>query len=83
MPDKLAAARARIDVIDRKLSVLLSRRFALVAPLAALKPRIKDPARERTVLRNAARAGNKKFAAATRGVFSEIIRQAVLLQRHK
>lgn len=80
MKDRLAAARSKIDALDRRLAALLSRRFALVKPLAALKPRVKNPARERAVLRNAAGAARRGFAAATRLVFSEIIRQSAALQ---
>lgn len=83
MKDRLAAARSKIDALDRRLAELLSRRFALARPLAALKPRIKDPARERAVLRNAARAAAPGFAAATRRVFGEIIRQSAALQKKK
>ncbi|MCM2267159.1 MAG: chorismate mutase [Elusimicrobiales bacterium] len=83
MTDKLAAARAKIDALDRKISALLSRRFALAQPLAALKSRVKDPAREKAVLKNAEKSGEKRFSPATRGVFAEIIRQSTLLQGKK
>lgn len=83
MKDRLAAARSKIDALDRRLAALLARRFALARPLAALKPRIKDPARERAVLRNAARAAAPAFSTATRRVFLEIIRQSAALQKKK
>lgn len=80
MIDKLAAARAKIDALDRRIAVLLSRRFALAAPLRALKKKAADPARERRVLANAAAAGKKSYARAARAVFAEIIRQSKRLQ---
>lgn len=83
MPDKLAAARVKIDSLDRRIAGLLSRRFTLAAPLAAFKKRISDPARERSVLANAAAAGRKAHAPAVRAVFSEIIRQSKKLQTPK
>ncbi len=83
MPDKLAAARAKIDSLDRRIAALLSRRFALAAPLAALKRGISDPARERRVLANAAASGRKAHAPAVRAVFSEIIRQSRKFQAKK
>ena len=83
MTDKLAAARARIDALDRRIAALLSRRFALAAPLRALKGRAADPARERLVLANAAAAVNKGHAPYTRAVFAEIIRQSKRLQATK
>lgn len=80
MPDTLTAARARIDALDRRIAGLLSRRFALAAPLRALKGKAADPARERRVLANAAAAGEKPYAASTRAVFAEIIRQSKKIQ---
>lgn len=83
MPDKLSAARAKIDALDRKLAALLSRRFALTAPLAVLKGKSTDRARERRVLANAAAAAGKTYAGAARSVFTEIIRQSKKLQGGK
>jgi len=83
MRDKLAAARAKIDSLDKKLAALLSRRFALAAPLGALKKNLTDRARERAVLANAAAAGKKRYAPATRAVFAEIIRRSKELQGGK
>ncbi len=80
MTDKLAAARAKIDALDRRIAALLSRRLALAAPLRALKKKASDPARERRVLANAAAAGGKRYAPFTRAVFAEIIRQTKKLQ---
>jgi len=83
MHHSLASARAKIDALDKKLAALLSRRFALAAPLGALKAKVTDPARERAVLANASAAGKKSYAAATRSVFTEIIRQSKKLQGGK
>lgn len=84
MTDKLAAARARIDALDKKLAALLARRFALAAPLRSLKGRASDRARERQVIRNARHnAGEPAFRAAAAAVFSEIIRQSKKLQPSK
>lgn len=83
MTDKLAAARAKIDALDRKIASLLSRRFALARPLRALKAKASDPARERRVLANAAAAAKKAHAGAARAVFAEIIRQTKRLQTKK
>ncbi|OGR42970.1 MAG: hypothetical protein A2X35_04390 [Elusimicrobia bacterium GWA2_61_42] len=83
MVNKLAAARARIDVLDRKLAVLLSRRFALTAPLGGLKKKLTDRARETQVLANAAASAGGAYAAAARSVFKEIIRQSKKLQVRK
>lgn len=83
MTDKLAAARAKIDALDRRIANLLSRRFALAAPLRALKDRAADPARERLVLANAAAAVSKRHAPCARAVFAEIIRQSKRLQAKK
>ena len=83
MTDKLSAARLKIDSLDRRLAALLSRRFALAAPLKALKKKIADPARERRVLANASAAGEKIYAPSTRAVFTEIIRQSRKLQGGK
>ncbi len=67
MADKLAAARAKIDALDRRIAALLARRFALAVPLAALKRRVKDPARERAVLANAAAAAGPRYAGPRAG----------------
>ncbi|OGS04379.1 MAG: hypothetical protein A3I76_02690 [Elusimicrobia bacterium RIFCSPLOWO2_02_FULL_61_11] len=83
MTDELSAARLKIDSLDRRLAVLLSRRFALAVPLRGLKKRLTDRAREKKVLANAAAAGKKAYAASTRAVFTEIIRQAKKLQGGK
>jgi chorismate mutase len=83
MQPKLAAARVKIDALDRKLAALLSRRFTLTAPLAGLKKKVTDRARERRVLANAAAAGKSAYAASTRAVFTEIIRQSKRLQGGK
>lgn len=83
MTDKLAAARAKIDALDRRIAELLSRRFALAAPLRALKGRAADPARERRVLANAAAAVKKGHGPCARAVFAEIIRQSKRLQAPK
>ncbi|HAT73106.1 MAG TPA: hypothetical protein DCS63_09850 [Elusimicrobia bacterium] len=84
MTDKLSAARAKIDVLDKKLAVLLARRFTLAAPLKELKNRATDLARERQVIRNARHnAGKPAFRAGAAAVFSEIIRQSKKLQSSK
>jgi len=83
MMDELSAARLKIDSLDRRLAALLSRRFALAVPLRGLKKRLTDRAREKRVLANAAAAGKKAYAPATRAVFTEIIRQAKKLQGGK
>lgn len=81
MTDELAAARRKIDALDRRLAALLARRFAAAAPLRRLKGRAADPARERRVLANARRAaGRKAYAAGVAAVFAEIIRQTRKLQ---
>lgn len=81
MTDELAAARRKIDALDRRLAALLARRFAAAAPLRRLKGRAADPARERRVLANARRAaGRKAYAAGVTAVFAEIIRQTRKLQ---
>ena len=80
MTDKLAAARRRIDALDRRIAALLSRRFALAAPLRALKGRASDPAREREVLSNAGRRAGRAHAAGVTAVFREIIKQSKRLQ---
>ena len=81
MPDKLRSARAKIDVLDRRIAALLARRFTLVIPLKELKKRITDRPRERRVLANAAAAAGKFYAPAARAVFSEIIRQSKKFQK--
>lgn len=83
MKDELSAARLKIDSLDRRIAVLLSRRFALAVPLRRLKKRLTDRAREEQVLANAAAAGKKDYAPAARAVFTEIIRQAKKLQGGK
>ena len=81
MNDKLAAARAKIDLLDRRIAALLARRFALAAPLRGLKKNATDKAREKKVLANAKlAAGRKIYAAGAAAVFSEIIRQSKKLQ---
>lgn len=82
MTDELRAARAKIDALDKRIAALLARRFALAAPLARLKKKASDPARERRVLANARRnSGGKRYAPAAAAVFKEIIRQSKGLQR--
>jgi len=82
MTDELRAARKKIDALDRRLAALLGRRFALAAPLAGLKKKVSDPARERRVLANArGNAGGKIYAAGVTAVFKEIIKQSKRLQR--
>lgn len=83
MTDKLAAARARIDLVDRRIAGLLARRFALAAPLRALKKNASDPARERRVLANAAAAAGRRCAPYARAVFAEIVRQTKRFQAAK
>jgi len=81
MTDKLAAARARIDLLDRRIAALLSRRFALAVSLKGLKKNVTDRAREKRVLANACRAAGKKiYAPGAAAVFSEIIKQSKKLQ---
>ncbi len=82
MKDKLSAARAKIDGLDRRIAGLLARRLALAVPLRGLKKRLTDRAREKRVLANAAAVG-KPYAQAARAVFTEIIRQAKKLQGGK
>lgn len=81
--DKLSAARLKIDSLDRRIAVLLSRRFDLAVPLRGLKKRLTDRAREKQVLAKAAAAGKKIYAPAVRAVFTGIIRQAKKLQGGK
>lgn len=82
MASELQAAREKIDSLDRRIAALLARRWAVAAPLRALKKRATDPARERRVLANAAAAAGKPpYAAAARAVFAEIIRQTKKLQK--
>ena len=81
MTDKLAAARAKIDLLDRRIAALLARRFALAVSLKGLKKTVTDRAREKRVLANARRAvGMKSYAAGAGAVFSEIIKQSKKLQ---
>ncbi len=80
MTDKLAAARRKIDALDRRLAALLARRFATAAPLKSLKKKTTDSARERIVLANARRWAGKKYYAAAAAVFKEIIKQSKKLQ---
>ena len=79
MTDKLAAARKKIDLLDRRIAALLARRFALAAPLKSLKKNVTDKAREKRVLANARRAAGI-YAAGAAAVFKEIIRQSKKLQ---
>ena len=81
MTPGLESARAKIDGLDRRLAGLLKKRWALAAPLRALKKRASDTARERRVLANAAAAAGKPYAEAARAVFAEIIRQTKKLQK--
>ncbi len=81
MPGKLEAARARIDALDRRIAVLLARRFDITAPLGALKAAVRDSGRERRVLAAAARAAGRRRAPAVKAVFLEILRQSRRLQR--
>jgi chorismate mutase len=83
MTDKLAAARAKIDSIDRRIAVLLARRFALAAGLGGLKKKIADKARERQVLANARKNSGAAFAPGAAAVFTEVIRQSRKLQSQK
>ena len=84
MTDKLAAARARIDLLDRRIAALLARRFALAASLKGLKKSITDKAREKAVLANVRRAAGKKiYAPGAAAIFSEIINQSKKLQGPK
>lgn len=81
MTDKLAAARAKIDLLDRRITALLVRRFALAVSMKGLKKKVTDKAREKFVLANARRAaGVKIYAAGAAAVFSEIIKQSKKLQ---
>ena len=84
MPDRLAAARAKIDLLDRRIAALLARRFALAASLSGLKKMVRDAAREKRVLANARRnAGKPAFQAGMTAVFAEVIRQSRKLQTKK
>lgn len=84
MPDRLSAARAKIDSLDRRLAALLARRFALAASLSGLKKAVVDRPREKQVLANARRnAGAPAFRAGLAAVFAEIIRQSRKLQLTK
>ncbi|OIO03391.1 MAG: hypothetical protein COX65_02935 [Elusimicrobia bacterium CG_4_10_14_0_2_um_filter_56_8] len=83
MRSKLETARLKIDILDRRISALLSRRFALAVPLKDLKKKAADRAREKQVLSNAAAAGKKSYAPPTKSVFTEIIRQTKILQGGK
>lgn len=81
MTDKLAAAREKIDLLDRRIAALLARRFALAVSTRPLKKKVTDKAREKKVLANARRsAGKKIYAAGAAAVFSEIIKQSRKLQ---
>lgn len=84
MPDRLSAARGKIDSLDRRIAALLARRFALAASLSGLKKTILDEPREKQVLRNARRnSGGAAFSAGAAAVFTEIIRQCRKLQVKK
>ena len=81
--DKLAAARASVDAVDRRIAVLLARRFRLTGPLRLLKKKPVDIARERKVLSNAAAAAGGEYGQSARAVFREIIRQSKRLQARR
>lgn len=81
MTDQLRAIRRKIDRLDTRVANLLAQRFALAIPLAGLKKKAADPAREKRVLANAAAgAGKPAFRRAVRAVFAEIILQSKNLQ---
>lgn len=81
--DELAAARAAVDAVDRRIAALLARRFRLTGPLRLLKNKPTDPARERAVLANAAAVVGGGYGPAARAVFREIIRQSKKLQARR
>jgi len=83
MAGKLGAARSRIDSLDRRIAVLLARRFAQAAALKGLKTKITDSAREKRVLANAAAAAGKIYAPDAKAVFLEIIRRSKKIQKEK
>ncbi len=83
LKDELAAARAAIDAVDRRIAVLLARRFRLTGPLRLLKKKPTDHARERAVLFHAAAAAGGRYGPAARAVFREIIRQSKRLQARR
>jgi len=84
MRGELRRKRARIDLIDGKISRLLARRFKLALSLAGLKKTITDRAREKAVLAAAQKnAGRAAFRKPVKKVFEEIISQSKLLQKQK
>ena len=83
MHDKaLADYRNEIDLCDREIAALLSRRFAIARLIGqgGLKKQIKDEAREQEVFRNIRQAAGAEFAENAAAVYIEIIRQSRKVQ---
>lgn len=59
---RLAALRRRVDVLDGKIIRLLAARQRLVAAMKPLKPSLRDPAREESILRLVARQARRAGA---------------------
>jgi chorismate mutase len=84
MRGELRRKRAKIDLIDEKISRLLARRFVLALSLKGLKKTTVDTAREKEVLARAQKhAGRAAFREPVKNIFEGIISQTKRLQRNK
>lgn len=81
MKNPLEEKRKKIDALDTRLAGLLAERFSIVASLAGLKKKVRDPARETTVLKHAAGlVKDRKLRPAVLAVYRELIKRGRRLQ---
>ena len=82
MGNPLGEKRGEIDAIDARLAGLLAERFSVAASLAGLKKKVRDPAREASVLKRATGlVKDRKLRSAVLAVYREIIKQSRRLQK--
>ncbi len=82
MGNPLKDKRKKIDAIDGLLAGLLAERLSVAASMAGLKKRVRDSAREASVLRHAAGlVKNRALRPAVLAVYRELIKQGRRLQQ--
>jgi len=82
MRDPLKDKRNKIDAIDNLLAGLLAERLSVAASMTGLKKKVRDSARETSVLRHAAGlVKNRELRPAVLAVYRELIKQGRRLQQ--
>ena len=82
MGNPLKDKRKKIDAIDSLLAGMLAERLSVAASMTGLKKKVRDSAREASVLRRVASlVKNRELRPAVLAVYRELIKQGRSLQQ--